>query len=159
MIIAYLGLGSNIGDRKQFLHRALQILANESNIWITKVSSLYETEPWGYKEQELFMNLVVEIETQLKATELLQVCQKIEQSLERVREIKWGPRTMDVDILLYGNDTIASPQLKIPHPYLTERDFVVIPLAEIAPQLMINRKTMVEWSQSYDQSALRKISK
>lgn len=159
MIIAYLGLGSNIGDRKQFLHRALQLLVKESNIWITKVSSLYETEPWGYKEQELFMNLVVEIETQLTAIELLQVCQKIEQSLERVREIKWGPRTMDVDILLYGDETIASPQLKIPHPYLIERDFVVIPLAEIAPQLIINSKTMAQWSQSYDQSALRKISK
>jgi len=159
VIIAYLGLGSNIGDRKQFLHRALQLLVKESNIWITKVSSLYETEPWGYKEQELFMNLVVEIETQLTAIELLQVCQKIEQSLERVREIKWGPRTMDVDILLYGDETIASPQLKIPHPYLIERDFVVIPLAEIAPQLIINSKTMAQWSQSYDQSALRKISK
>ena len=94
MQIAYLGLGSNIGDKKKYLYDALQLLNRHEGIGITRVSSLYETEPWGYKEQDLFMNLVVEIETSLNPFELLEVCQLIESDLGRIREMKWGPRVL-----------------------------------------------------------------
>jgi len=157
MVIAYLGLGSNMGDKKHYLQQAIQLLNEQDNTLITKYSSLYETEPWGYTEQAVFMNLVVEIETQLSAEALLKICQQIEQELERVREVKWGPRTMDIDILLYNNETIETEDLKVPHPYLLERDFTVIPLAELAPDLRVGQKQMHEWAETFDKERLKRI--
>jgi len=157
--IAYLGLGSNVGDKKLYLYRAIQALNHQEKISITKLSSLYETEPWGYTDQAVFMNLVIEIETELLAIELLGICQQIEQNLERIREIKWGPRTVDIDILLYGNETMVTNKLKIPHPYLLERDFVVIPLSEIAPNLEIKEKTMSEWAKNFNAQKMKVVSK
>lgn len=159
MAIAYLGLGSNVGDKKLYLYRAIQALNHQEKISITKLSSLYETEPWGYTDQAVFMNLVIEIETELLAIELLGICQQIEQNLERIREIKWGPRTVDIDILLYGNETMVTNKLKIPHPYLLERDFVVIPLSEIAPNLEIKEKTMSEWAKNFNAQKMKVVSK
>ena len=104
------------------------------------------------------MNLVVEVETSLNPIELLDVCQSIENELGRVREIKWGPRVIDVDILLYNDEVIESDRLTVPHPYMTERDFVMIPLAEINPQLIIKGKTVQEWAQQFDAQALKVIS-
>ena len=158
MAIAYLGLGSNIGDKKNYLHRALQLLNQENKIKISKCSSFYETEPWGYTDQDVFMNIVAEIETQLTASELLQKCQKVEQELDRVREFKWGPRTMDIDILLYNDEMIETDKLKIPHPYLLERDFTVLPLAEIAPNLVINNTSIKQWATKFDEKAMKIIS-
>ena len=154
----YLGLGSNLGDKKRYLYDAIQCLKHNEQITIVQLSSLYETAPWGYTDQDIFMNLVVEVETVLNPIELLDVCQNIENELGRVREIKWGPRVIDVDILLYNDEEIKSDRLTVPHPYMTERDFVMIPLAEMSPQLIIKEKTAQEWAQHFDRQALKLIS-
>ena len=156
---SYLALGSNMGDKKRYLYDAIQMLNHHEEITITTLSSLYETTPWGYVDQDIFMNLVVEIETSLTALELLDVCQSIENELGRVREFKWGPRVIDVDILLYDNQAIESKRLTVPHPYITERDFVMIPLAEINPQLIVKDKTAQQWAQQFDKGSLKIISK
>ena len=132
MIKAYLGLGSNMGDRAHQLQQAIQIIDRFQHIDVTSVSPIYETEPVGYTDQPQFLNLCIEIETTLKPQELLKRCLETEQALHRVRKIRWGPRTLDVDILLYGNEIIEEDNLIIPHPRMVERAFVLIPLNDIA---------------------------
>lgn len=132
MVQAYLGLGSNIGNRYKQLMQAIDILDHFDGIKVTQVSPIYETAPVGYTEQPQFLNLCVEINTQLIPRELLNCCLETEKQLHRVREVRWGPRTLDVDILLYGDDIIELDQLTIPHPRMTERAFVLIPLNDIA---------------------------
>lgn len=129
--IAFLSLGTNMGDRLANLQAAIHQLSLTDSLEMKKVSSIYETEPVGYKEQANFLNMVVKIETMLSPELLLDRCLAIEKELGRVREIKWGPRTIDLDILLYNNDNIETEQLKIPHPRMHERAFVLIPLLEI----------------------------
>ncbi|MDW0118720.1 2-amino-4-hydroxy-6-hydroxymethyldihydropteridine diphosphokinase [Sporosarcina thermotolerans] len=136
MNIAYLSIGSNIGDRLQHLTEAVRLLHLHDEIEVTGISSVYETEPVGYTNQANFLNLVVRLETSLNPFELLGVCQGIENDLGRVREIRWGPRTVDLDILLYNNDNIESENLTVPHPRMDERAFVLVPLMEIAPNLV-----------------------
>lgn len=155
---ACLGLGSNMGDKKRYLYAAIQLLNHHEQITITRLSSLYETAPWGYTDQDIFMNLVVEIETMLAPLELLDVCQQIENELGRVREFKWGPRVIDVDVLLYNDEVIESQRLIVPHPYMTERDFVMIPLAEIYPQLIVKGKSVKDWTQDFNQASLKIVS-
>ncbi|MDB8552684.1 2-amino-4-hydroxy-6-hydroxymethyldihydropteridine diphosphokinase [Turicibacter sanguinis] len=157
MKLAYLSLGSNIGDKKKYLYDAIKLLDGYKGIRIVKLSSLYETSPWGYTEQDLFMNLVVLIETSLSPVELLDCCQSIEQELGRVRLIKWGPRVIDVDILLFEDEKINTERLTIPHPFMTERDFVMIPLCEIAKDLKIDGITVETIIQKFDQKALKKV--
>ena len=132
--IAYIGLGSNLGDKKANCRKAIALLAKSGRV--TSVSSLYRTEPMGYADQDDFVNAVVEIETGLSPEALLQQCRSIEDELGRVRTIRWGPRTIDVDILLYGAAMIETPELTIPHPLLHTRRFVLVPLCEIAPQTL-----------------------
>lgn len=131
MAIVYIGIGSNLGDREKNINGALNLL--KENCKIIKGSSLYETEPVGIKGQDLFLNGVVEIETELSPKELLLFLQSIEKKLKRVRVIKNGPRTIDLDILFYGSKVINEPDLTVPHPRLHERLFVLMPLEEIAP--------------------------
>jgi 2-amino-4-hydroxy-6-hydroxymethyldihydropteridine diphosphokinase len=130
--IAYIGLGSNLGDKKANCRKAIALLAKSGRV--VRASSLYCTEPMGYVEQDDFVNAVVELETGLSPEALLQQCRSIEEELRRVRTVHWGPRTIDVDILLYGTTTIETPELTIPHPLLHSRRFVLAPLCEIAPQ-------------------------
>jgi 2-amino-4-hydroxy-6-hydroxymethyldihydropteridine diphosphokinase len=132
----YLGLGSNLGDKAENLAQAIHLLANHNKIKVTRKSSLYITAPWGKTDQDEFLNQVVEIDTKLTPLELLHVLQQIEIKLGRLRNEKWGPRVIDLDILLFGEETIALPELVIPHPHLYARLFVLIPLQEIAPQLL-----------------------
>lgn len=132
MVQAYLGLGSNIGDRKQQLLKAIDLIGNIKGIKVTKQSSIYETAPIGYTDQPNFLNLCLEIETELSPQQLLKHCLDIEQQLHRVREIRWGPRTLDIDILLYSDNIIETDNLSIPHPRMKERAFVLIPLNDIA---------------------------
>jgi 2-amino-4-hydroxy-6-hydroxymethyldihydropteridine diphosphokinase len=132
--IAYIGVGSNVGDRKANCRKAFELLADTGRV--ISVSSLYYTEPVGYKEQENFINAVVSIETDLSARELLDACRAIEGRLGRKRTLRWGPRTIDLDILLYGEHMINKPHLVIPHPLMATRMFVLAPLAEIAPEVM-----------------------
>lgn len=135
MNTAYLSIGSNIGDRLEFLKGAIKALQAHNEIQVSRISSIYETTPVGFTEQGDFLNIVVYIETSLTAEMLLTVCQSIENDLGRVREKRWGPRTVDLDILLYNNDNIESENLTIPHPRMLERAFVLVPLVEIAPLL------------------------
>src|SRR5215471_14473951 len=134
MKTAYLGLGSNIGDREQNLREALAKLA-APDLRVARLSSVYETEPVGFAAQRWFLNLVVEIETDLFPMQLLSRTAKIEQALGRARTVKNGPRTLDIDILLYGRAVVRSAKLEIPHPRMAERRFVLAPLADLAPEL------------------------
>lgn len=135
--VVYLSLGSNIGDRYQNLQDSLELLEEHRAIQIRQSSSVYETLPVGYTDQPLFLNMVTEIGTLLTPEELLQVLQEIELKCGRIRDIRWGPRTIDLDILLYNSINMQKEHLIIPHPRMKERAFVLEPLAEIAPELII----------------------
>lgn len=134
---SYLSLGSNMGDRFEMLRQAVSQLSESPAITVTCISSLYETDPVGYTKQESFLNMVVKIETELDAVVLLDVCQEIEQNLNRKRLIRWGPRTIDLDILLYNQDDIKNDRLIIPHPRMGERAFVIVPLLEINQEFKV----------------------
>jgi len=130
----YLCLGSNLGDREKSLAQALALLCQQAKL--EKVSSVYETEPVGYKEQPLFLNLVCQITTNLSPEELLRLAKAIEVRMGRVPSFPNAPRPIDIDILFYDNKSIRTQDLTIPHPRLAERAFVLIPLAEIASDLV-----------------------
>jgi 2-amino-4-hydroxy-6-hydroxymethyldihydropteridine diphosphokinase len=136
MHTVYLGLGSNIGDRESHLAEAVRML-EDIGVRIESCSTIYETEPVGYLEQDAFLNIVIQVRTELSAIDLLAKTQEIERSLGRTRDIHWGPRTLDIDILLYDTELVQWEELQIPHPRMTERAFVIIPLAEIAPDICI----------------------
>jgi 2-amino-4-hydroxy-6-hydroxymethyldihydropteridine diphosphokinase len=131
---AYLGLGSNLGDRAAMLQLALDDLAATDGIQVVAVSRVYETAPVGGPEQDDFLNAVVAIETALPAHALLGVAQAIEQHAGRVRTVRWGPRSLDVDVLLVGDERVDEPDLQVPHPRLFERGFVLAPLRDVAPE-------------------------
>lgn len=131
--IACIGIGSNIGDKIGNCKKAIELLGKNTSIAIKKTSSFYETEPVGYKDQDWFVNCAVEIETDLKPLSLLSLCQAIESEMGRTREIKYGPRIIDLDILLYNNDIINDKDLRIPHPEMHKRRFVLQTLSDIAP--------------------------
>lgn len=133
---AFISIGSNIGERDVYLKQAVQALDRRTDTTVDKVSSIYETAPVGYTDQADFLNIVVSVQTTLSAQALLGVCQEIEQELGRERTIRWGPRTVDLDILLYNQDNIDTENLIVPHPRMAERAFVLIPLLEIAPNVM-----------------------
>ena len=137
-MIVYLGLGGNLGDRIKNLRAAIEMIKKISGVKLLKISSFYETEAWGVKNQPDYLNAAVKISTNLKPLELLDELQKIEIALGRVRLEHWGARTVDIDILLADNLQIDTERLKVPHPYLFERDFVLIPLSEIFPELKFN---------------------
>lgn len=131
---AFIGLGSNIEPRKKYLDDAIRLLNQHEEIEVVQQSSIYETAPVGYDNQDAFLNMVLEIDTTLSNVSLLEVCQGIEQELGRERTIKNGPRTADLDILLYNNENRELEKLRIPHPRMHERAFVLVPLCEIAPE-------------------------
>lgn len=133
----FLSLGANLGDRQATIGQALTMLHNTANIRLHRQSALYETVPVGYVDQPDFLNLVCEIHTSLTPLALLEVTQQIEHDLKRVRTVRWGPRTIDIDLLLFDNQTLQHPDLTIPHPRMHERAFVLVPLAELVPAYMI----------------------
>ena len=131
MTRALLGLGSNVGDRAGHLRTAIATLSG-----VTAVSAVYETEPVGGPDQGPYLNVVVAIDTDLDPRALLGVCHRIESAAGRVRDVRWGPRTLDVDILWIDGVTVDQPDLEIPHPRMWQRRFVLEPLAEVAPDLL-----------------------
>jgi len=131
---AFLSLGSNLGDRESLLNEALERL-QAAGVRTVRRSSIHETEPQDFRDQPWFLNMAVEVETDLTPQELLAAIQQIETEMGRQRTVPKGPRTIDIDILFYANSIIATPELEIPHPRLTERRFVLDPLSEIAPDL------------------------
>ena len=148
MTIAYLSLGSNSGDRFKLIQQAVNFLDLCENISLVRSSSLYETEPWGLKEQNWFLNAAVEIKTGLSAQDLLVKCQNIEKTLGRNRdqEIRWGERPLDIDIIFFGDEIINSDILTIPHKYMHKRAFVLVPLLELIPDFVhpVYKKTISE---------------
>jgi 2-amino-4-hydroxy-6-hydroxymethyldihydropteridine diphosphokinase len=130
---AYLGLGSNLGDRAAHLQLAVDELATTTGVRVVAVSKVYETSPVGGPAQDDYLNAVVAIETDLNARQLLAVAQHLEQRAARVRTVRWGPRTLDVDVLLVGDEHVAEADLEVPHPRLYERGFVLAPLRDVAP--------------------------
>ncbi|MED3782242.1 2-amino-4-hydroxy-6-hydroxymethyldihydropteridine diphosphokinase [Heyndrickxia sporothermodurans] len=138
--IAYISMGSNIGDREKNLKDACALL-NENGVDTVAVSSVYETDPVGYTDQGKFLNIVVKVETELLPEQLLKKCLEIEKELGRIRDIRWGPRTIDLDILLYNNENIETEHLILPHPRMLERAFVLVPLIEIEPNAQLPNAT------------------
>lgn len=132
---AYLGIGSNLGDRLANLQSAVDGLARTPGITVTAVSPVYETEPVGGPEQPEYLNAVVGIDTARTPRELLGVAHSIEDAAQRVRDVRWGPRTLDVDVLLVGEDVVDEPDLQVPHPRMRERAFVMAPLTDLEPSL------------------------
>ncbi len=130
---AYIGLGSNLGNREENIRKAVGLLEKSPGIKVVKLSPFYETEPVGDVPQGKFVNAAAEVYTALSPPGLLAVCGNIEDALGRVRTVKWGPRTIDLDILLYGEEVIQTAELTVPHPLMHEREFVLRPLADIAP--------------------------
>lgn len=159
MKTVYLSLGSNIGDRDTHLARALERLASE-DLRVIRTSSLYETEPRDFPNQPWFLNQVVEVETSLFPKQLLERLQKIERSLGRIPSLPKGPRSIDIDILLYGNAIVSTPTLEIPHPRLADRRFVLEPLAELAPDLRHprTRQTVREMLGAVSNQKVQKVS-
>ncbi len=133
----YLSLGSNLGDRATNLADALHRLRDHPQLQILKVSSLYQTAPVGPQAQPDFHNIVAQFQADCPPEELLEIVQQVEQKMGRVRGERWGPRNVDIDILLFGNEVIDTPQLQVPHPQMMQRQFVLVPLAEIAPELVL----------------------
>ena len=133
---AFIGLGSNLGEREAMIRLALDDLARLSSTRLVRASALYDTEPVGEVDQPNFLNAVAQIDTELTARQLLWNLQLIEKRLGRVRSQRYGPRTIDLDLLLYGNLVVDEPDLKVPHPELVRRSFVLVPLVELDPLLV-----------------------
>ena len=131
----FLGLGSNEGDVQANMHRAIEELRKLSGTTLEACSTFVETEPWGVTDQSSFLNAVIEVRTPLKPSELLSAIKRIEGALGRKPTYRWGPRVIDIDILVYGHRTVVTPELVIPHQYAAQRDFVMRPLREIAPEV------------------------
>ena len=138
LVTAYVGLGSNQGDSVENIRQALRKLNANPGVRVREVAGLYKTAPVGYLEQDWFINTVARIETSLNPHGLLKLLLTIEDELGRIRTIRWGPRTLDLDLLIYAGEEIESTELTVPHPRMQERAFVMVPLAEIAPDLLIN---------------------
>lgn len=159
MKTVYLGLGSNVGDREAMLQAAIDLL-QARDLTVVRVSPVYETEPQDLRRQPWFLNLVAEVKTSLFPLQLLARIGKIEQQIGRRRTVAKGPRPIDIDILLYGNFVVQSSTLVIPHERLTERRFVLAPLAELAPDLRDprSRRSMRELLSAITGQAVRKVA-
>jgi 2-amino-4-hydroxy-6-hydroxymethyldihydropteridine diphosphokinase len=156
----YLSLGSNVGDREANLRTAISALP-KGGVRVRRVSSIYETEPVDYQEQAWFFNCVVEAATELEPIASLRALRSIEATMGSKKEFAKGPRLIDLDILLYGDETLDTPELQVPHPRMTQRRFVLAPLAEIAPKLRHpswNTDAAGLLEQTADRSEVRKIS-
>lgn len=156
--IVYLGLGSNVGEREQNLQAAVERLQSDE-LRVTRLSSVYETEPQGMRNQRWFLNLVAETETDLFPRQLLGRIVRIERELGRRRMIENGPRTIDIDILFFGNAVVQTSELTIPHPRFAERRFVLEPMVELAPDLRdpVSRRTMRELLPGTADQAVRQV--
>jgi 2-amino-4-hydroxy-6-hydroxymethyldihydropteridine diphosphokinase len=158
MARAYLGLGSNLGDKRAMLLRALDGLAATPGLRVVARSGFYRTPPWGDTNQDWFLNAAASVETDLAPHALLAAALAVERALGRVRERKWGPRTIDIDVLLFEGQTVHDPDLVLPHPHLMERAFVLKPLVEIAPDLEVGGVGIAEALLRLDASGIERLA-
>lgn len=157
MSLAYLSLGGNVGDRRGHLRGALEALRGTPGVQVVKVSQVYETEPVGVTEQPKFLNLAVELATTLEPRALLARCLEIEKEQGRVRSKRWGPRTVDLDLLWYDGREMCEPELELPHPRMKERAFVLVPLAELAPELELDGERVDRRAAALGEAGLRRL--
>lgn len=154
---AIIALGSNIGDKARHIADAVAALTADSRVRLEARSHDYKTPPWGVTDQDWFVNTAIGVSTKLPVRDLLAHCQAVEKKLGRERTIKWGPRVIDVDILVYGTAVVEEPDLVLPHPHMTERAFVLQPLMDIAPGLKIRGRTAAEWLQALPPSGIERL--
>ena len=160
MTEAWLALGGNVGDSRTILDRAVKLVCDGVTVKLTARSSDYRTPPWGFKYQPPFINLCIAVETTLGPRDLLAQAQSVELQLgrDRAHEKRWGPRTADIDIIAYDNLTVDELGLTVPHPRLFERAFVLLPLAEIAPDLVIGGRSVREAVAAVDTAGIEQLS-
>lgn len=154
---AFLGLGGNLGEPVKAMAAALRAIDADRESRVVAVSSVYRTPPWGKTDQPDFLNCAAEIATRLAPRALLDLCLATEQGLQRIRGERWGPRTVDLDVLVYGETAVAEPGLAIPHPRMLERAFVMVPLAEIAPDLVLKEKTITDHAAVLDRTGIARL--
>ena len=154
----YLSLGGNLGDPAASMATALRLLDADDDTRVIAVSSLYRTPPWGKLDQPDFLNAAAEISTALAPRALLDLCLEAERKLKRVREERWGPRLIDIDILVFGDRIIHETGLEVPHPRMLERAFVLAPLAEIAPELAVGGRSVSERLNGVDTSGIERLA-
>jgi 2-amino-4-hydroxy-6-hydroxymethyldihydropteridine diphosphokinase len=142
---AIVALGSNIGDKAGHIAAAKEALTHDGKVRIIQRSANYRTAPWGVTDQDWFVNAAISVATELPVHDLLALCQSIERRLGRERTIKWGPRVIDLDILVYRDLILNEPDLILPHPHITARAFVLRPLADVAPDLVLKGHTVTAW--------------
>lgn len=155
----YLSLGSNIGNRQEYIESAIELVGKTEGIKILKKSGLYETSPVGYVEQDLFLNAVIKIKTDFSEREILKIINKIENELDRKREIRWGPRTIDIDILIFSDKKINETDLIIPHKEMLNRLFVLVPLIEIYDGEYFEKEKIIERIEELVEVGNQKIEK
>lgn len=154
---ALIGIGTNIGDRKEHINEAVEALNHIPAVKVLRISPVYETEPWGFVNQENFYNAVLEVETNLTANTLLGVCLGIEAGIGRIRGVKNGPRVLDLDLLLCEDQESMTAELTLPHPRMFERDFVLVPLRDLYPEMKIYEKyNLVHYYDMLDTSGIIK---
>lgn len=159
MATAWLGLGGNVGDPEAAMAAALRALDARDDCKVAAVSGLFSTPPWGVTDQPDFLNACAAVETTLSARALLDACLQLETDHHRVRARRWGPRTIDIDILAYDGMKIDAEGLHVPHPRMTQRAFVLVPLAEIAPGLVVEGKTVGEHAAACDRAGMERLDR
>ena len=157
MAEAFLGLGSNLGDKRRMLEEALARLDATPGVQVTARSGFYRTPPWGDTNQDWFLNAAASVRTTLPPHDLLAACLAVERQMGRVRERTWGPRSIDIDVLVYDSEQVASETLVLPHPFLLERAFVLKPLVEIAPNLVVNGIRIADALAGLDQTGIDRV--
>ena len=152
-------LGSNLGDKAANIDTAIGLLSERGDVRLVRRSQNYATEPWGKTDQDWFVNACIAVATSLEPRELLARCQEIERRMGRVPTEKWGPRVIDLDLLVYGDKAIRDPDLVLPHPHIGERAFVLAPLMDIASDLEINGKSVRDMYAAIDASSVRPLDR
>jgi 2-amino-4-hydroxy-6-hydroxymethyldihydropteridine diphosphokinase len=157
----YLSLGSNVGSKRENIKKALRLLDNDKNIEVAHTSSLYETKPWGYIDQPNFYNCVSQINTNYEPIELLCLIKSIETKMGKIKSKKWGPRIIDIDIILFENIILNNDDLIIPHPWMEKRAFVLFPLMELNNEIMhpISKRGIAEFAEAVGERELKKIGR
>ncbi|MBL0849008.1 MAG: 2-amino-4-hydroxy-6-hydroxymethyldihydropteridine diphosphokinase [Candidatus Liberibacter ctenarytainae] len=154
-----IGIGSNIGHKKHYISCALRLIHSHGECELVSVSSLYQTIPWGKTDQDFFLNAVALVKTSVSPENLLDILISIENDLDRKRNELWGPRTIDLDILLHGDYSLSTDRLTIPHPYMTQRAFVMVPLSDVSPHILIDGLSIENWVRQMDISGVQVVKK
>lgn len=150
---ALIGIGSNVGDKAANVERAMALLSADGAVRLVAASRLYRSAPWGVLDQDWFVNAAASVATDLSPHDLLRRCLSVEDRMGRVRSEKWGPRLVDVDVLTYRGQTIRTPDLTLPHPYIEQRPFVLLPLLEIAPDEVVRGRRVRDLAQQIETGA------